>query len=163
MNREAAHAGQADTDAGAEFEGVTGNAVSVAAWTVVSRIAGLAKLAAIAAVLGPTYLGNTYQATNLVPNLVYELLTGSLFASLLVPPLVANMDNGGKARAARTAGGVLTLVIAGLTLLGLVVVISGPLLLRVLTLGVDSTQEVTDELRVGCILFALFMPQVVLY
>ena len=163
MTGEARRAEQARTDVGAEFEGVTGNAVSVAAWTVVSRVAGLAKLAAIAAVLGPTYLGNTYQATNLIPNTVYELLTGSLFASLLVPPLVANMDNGGKARAARTAGGVLTLVIGGLSLLGLVVVISGPLLLRVLTLGVDSPQAVTDELRVGWILIALFMPQVVLY
>ena len=163
MTSDAARADPADSDADTEFEGVAGNAASVATWTIVSRVAGLAKLAAIAAVLGPTYLGNTYQATNLIPNLVYELLTGSLFASLLVPPLVAHLDNGGRARAARTAGGVLTLVIAGLFLLGLVVVISGPLTLRVLTLGVDSPQTVADELDVGSVLIALFMPQVVLY
>jgi len=160
VNTERAEPGRQDAEV---FEQVTGNAVSVAAWTVVSRLAGLARLAAVAFVLGPTFLGNTYQATNLVPNMVYELLTGSLFASLIVPPLVAHLDRGDREGAIRTAGGVLTLVVAGLGVMGLLVVAAGPLVLKLLTIGIDSSQAASDELRVGWILLALFMPQVVLY
>jgi len=36
-----------------------GDSIAVATWTIVSRVTGVAKFAAIAAVLGPTYFGNT--------------------------------------------------------------------------------------------------------
>ena len=54
---------------------------------------GLVRLVFVAAILGATYLGNTYQAINALPNLIYyQLLAGSLFVSLLVPPLVARIQ-----------------------------------------------------------------------
>ena len=64
------------------------NSITVSAWTLVSRVTGFARVAVIAAVLGPTYFGNTFQAINQLPNLIiYGLLMGSLFSSLLVPSL----------------------------------------------------------------------------
>ena len=39
-------------------------------WTLVSRGTGLGQSIAVAAVLGATYLGNTYQALNALPNLL---------------------------------------------------------------------------------------------
>ena len=70
-----------------------GDSLTVAAWTVVSRVTGLVRIAAIGAVLGPTLLGNTFQFTNALPNLLYYgLLAGSLFSSLLVPALVHHVD-----------------------------------------------------------------------
>jgi putative peptidoglycan lipid II flippase len=56
------------------------NSLIGSAWTLISRITGLVRVVVIGAVLGATYLGNTYQAINALPNLVYyQLLAGSLF------------------------------------------------------------------------------------
>ena len=67
----------------------TGSAsLQVAGWTAISRVTGFIRAATVAAVLGATYLGNLYQALNVLPNLAFELLTGSLFTMLLVPRLV---------------------------------------------------------------------------
>ena len=77
----------------------------VALWTLVSRSTGFVRAAIVAAVLGPTYFGNTYQATTQVPALIFEFLTGSLFASLLVPALVRALDGGGPAAVRRLAPG----------------------------------------------------------
>lgn len=77
----------------------------MALWTLVSRLVGLLRLLTVAAVLGPTYFGNVFQAANLVPNLTYEFLTGALFTSLLVPSLVRHVDDGDAGALARTAGG----------------------------------------------------------
>ena len=51
----------------------------------------------VAAVLGPTYLGNVFQASNNLPNLVYMALIGALISSLLVPPLIRLVDEGDRA------------------------------------------------------------------
>ena len=63
-----------------------GDSLTVAAWTMVSRVTGLIRVAVVGAVLGPTYLGNTYQFTNSLPNLIYYgFLAGGLFSSLTRP------------------------------------------------------------------------------
>ena len=103
-----------------------GHSLSVAAWTVVSRVTGLGRMVAIAVVLGPTYLGNTYQATSLVPNLVFEFLTGSLLASILVPSLVRHISQHGLARAEQVARGFLGISTCGFVLAGLVLAGAAP-------------------------------------
>ena len=46
-----------------EAAAAAGDSITVAAWTIVSRVTGVARFACIGAVLGPTYFGNTYQFT----------------------------------------------------------------------------------------------------
>jgi peptidoglycan biosynthesis protein MviN/MurJ (putative lipid II flippase) len=88
-------------DGAGELRASTRDSVTVALWTAVSRATGLVRVAVIAAVLGPTYLGNTYQFTNSVPNLVYYgLLGGALVSSLLVPTLVKHLAAGSSDTAA---------------------------------------------------------------
>ena len=71
------------------------DSVAGSIWTGVSRVSGFAQSLAVAAVLGATYLGNVYQGTNAIPNLIYfQILAGSLFASLVVPPLVNRFEIG---------------------------------------------------------------------
>ncbi|MDP9387772.1 MAG: hypothetical protein M3Q48_07535 [Actinomycetota bacterium] len=143
---------------------VAGNSVAVGAWTLVSRVTGVGKVVAIAAVLGPTYLGNTYQATNLLPNVVYfGFLAGSLFASLLVPPLVAHLDRNDFRGAQRVAGGFLGVALIAFALLTAVVVAAGPLVMRVLAAGVEDPEVAEAQRRIGAPLLAMLMPQVVLY
>jgi len=142
---------------------VAGNSLTVAAWTIISRISGLGRVAAIAAVLGPTYLGNTYQATNLVPNLVFELLTGSLLAGLIVPPILRHLAGGDVERAKRVAGGFLGVTACVFAAAGVILAVGAPLLLDVITVGVDDPATAAAQEDAGWLLLALFAPQVALY
>ena len=147
----------------ARDESAAGDSISVAGWTMVSRVTGVAKIAVIGAVLGPTIFGNAYQFTNSLPNLVYfGLLAGSLFSSLLVPALVEHVDAGDGEASARVAGGFL-----GMTLLALVAVVPlaillGPLALRSAAGSASAAQAGAQE-HVGRYLILMFAPQVFLY
>jgi putative peptidoglycan lipid II flippase len=142
---------------------VAAASVSGATWTLVSRVTGFGRVAVTAAVLGPTYLGNTFQATNLLPNLVFYLLTGSLFANLLVPPLMRHIDAGDRERTERLARGFLGVVLPVLAAVSVVAVLAGPLLLRLFSAGVADPGVAADQRRVGLLLLVLVMPQVPLY
>jgi putative peptidoglycan lipid II flippase len=145
------------------FAGVAGNSVSVATWTLVSRLTGFARVAVIAAVLGPTFFGNLFQATNLLPNVTYEFLTGSLFASLLVPALVRHVDAQDRAATERLAGGFMGVATLGFALIAVVVIALGPVLVGLLTLGVQDATIRAAQLQAGWPLVAMLMPQVILY
>jgi len=120
-------------------------------------------VAVVAAVLGATYFGNTYQATNLLPNLTYEFLTGSLFASLLVPSLVRHVDGRDREAIERIAGGFLGVALLAFAAAAAAAIVAGSLLLRLLSLGVDDPSVVIAQRTVGLPLIAMLMPQVLLY
>jgi putative peptidoglycan lipid II flippase len=104
-----------------------GDSLTVAAWTAVSRVTGLARFAVIGAVLGATYFGNTYQFTNSLPNLLYYgFLGGSLFSSLLVPTLVRHIDAGDWRASDRVAGGFLGVTLAAMLAITPLALVLGP-------------------------------------
>jgi putative peptidoglycan lipid II flippase len=142
---------------------IAGASVAGASWTLVSRVTGFGRVAVLAAVLGPTYLGNTFQATNLFPNIVFYLLTGSLFANLLVPPLMQHIDSGDRQRTERLARGFLGVVLPVLLLVMAVALLIGPFILRIFATGVADPAIAADQRRVGLTLLVLLMPQVPLY
>lgn len=142
---------------------VAGDSAAIAAWTLASRVTGLGKVVAIAAVLGPTYLGNTFQAMNLVPNLAYEFLTGTLFANLLVPSLVGHLRSDDPRGVEQLAGRFMGLSMAAFAGLAAVVTLAGPLLLRVFTAGVSDPTVAAAQRHAGWLLLALLIPQVVFY
>lgn len=148
---------------GGDLEEIAGNSLTVAGWTIVSRLTGFGRVALTAAVLGPTYLGNTFQAINLIPMLTFEVLTGSLFISLLVPPLVRSLDRGNNRDAERLAGTFLGLAMLALTAVAAIMVLAGPLLVGLLAVGVEDPGIAIAQRRAGWLLLALLMPQVVLY
>ena len=162
--RSAPDAGQLNgTDARGSAAAAAGDSIAVAFWTVMSRVTGVARFAAIGAVLGPTFFGNTYQFTNSLPNQIYYgFLGGSLLSSLLVPTLVRHLDTGDRDASRRVAGGFL-----GVSLLALVAVLPVAVLLGPLALGlaahtggavIGDTQE-----QVGRWLILMFAPQVFCY
>jgi putative peptidoglycan lipid II flippase len=135
-----------------------GDSLSVAAWTLVSRITGVVKVAVIGAVLGPTFFGNAYQFTNSLPNLIYfGLLAGSLFSSLLVPALVGHIDRGDERAAARVSGGFLGVTLIAVAAFAPLVVAFGPAALGLTAGGGGGQQEV------GRYLVLMFVPQLFLY
>jgi putative peptidoglycan lipid II flippase len=132
--------------------------------TVVSRVVGLGKTITVAAILGTTYLGNTYQAINSLPNLVYyQLLAGSLFASLLVPPLVRHVDRGDQRGARALANGFLGGLLGVAVLASVALVALGPLVMHLLSLGVPDPATAAAQRRVGWLLLVMFVPQIALY
>jgi putative peptidoglycan lipid II flippase len=142
---------------------LAGNSLAVAGWTAVSRVTGFGRVAVTAAVLGPTYLGNIYQATNVVPNYLYSALTGPLFATLLVPPLVRHIDARDRRAQEELVGAFLGLALVVFTAAAILALAAGPLLLGLLTLGVADPAAGAAQRRVGWLLLLMLLPQVVLY
>jgi putative peptidoglycan lipid II flippase len=140
------------------------NSLAGSVWTVVSRLTGLGKAVVVGAVLGATYLGNTYQSINSLPNLVYyQLLAGSLFASLLVPPLVRYVDEGDHVRAQRFVQGFLGSLLLVAAVVSGILVAAGPVIIRLLTAGVPNRATAAAQGHVGWLLLVMFVPQISLY
>ena len=145
-------------------EGAVGDSLSVAVWTLVSRFTGVLRGITVAAVLGATYLANTYQFTNSLPNLVfYGLLAGSMFSSLLVPALVGHIDSGDRAAAARTAGGLFGMALVGMLAFVPIVAAATPWLLKLGSIGAANSGAASSQAHIGTVLVLLLLPQVPLY
>jgi putative peptidoglycan lipid II flippase len=152
------------TPARAADSSVVRNSMTVAAWVLVSRVTGFARVAVIGAVLGPTYLGNTFQALNSLPNMImYNLLLGELFVALLMPSLVRLVDARDRRRVERVAGAFLGMTTVTFLIVAVLIIAGGPLLLRLLTLGVQDQAVAVAQRRVGLLLLVVVMPQVILY
>src|SRR5881394_2046214 len=113
---------------------------TITAWNAVSRLTGFVRVLAVGAALGTTFLGNTYQSSNLVSNIMFELLA----AGLLAAPLV-------------------TLSAVGLGVVALVGMVAGPVIMRELTADVHGAGVRAAEVRLGAFWLWFFLPQMVLY
>lgn len=137
--------------------------LTITAWNGVSRVTGFLRVLAVGAALGATFLGNTYQSSNLVSNLLFELLAAGLLSAPLVPAFVRLFESGRREDAARLAGdlvGVALVVLGGLVV---VLAVGGRLLMRGLTAGVSDPVQRAAEIRLGAFFLWFFLPQVLLY
>jgi putative peptidoglycan lipid II flippase len=147
----------------AQPAGAVGDSLVVAGWTLVSRLTGFGRVAVTAAVLGPTYFGNTYQVTNTLPNTVYYgLLAGALVSSILVPALVQHIDRGDRDSCERVAGGSLGMVLVGLIAVIPVVLLAAPVLLQWAAAGAGQGGAAGQD-RVTRLFLLMLLPQVFLY
>src|SRR5207245_4647646 len=119
-------------------EGLLRSTASITAGNVASRVTGFARVLAIGAALGTTFLGNTYQSSNLVSNILFELLAAGLLSSVLVPTFVARVAKGEREEAEHLAGALLGLLLAALGVVVLAGAVAGPWLMRALTVAVPS-------------------------
>ena len=131
--------------------------------TLVSRLTGLVRVLVVAAVLGTTFLGNTYQSANTVPNLLFELFAAGALQAVMIPAMVQLFDRGDDAEASRVAGSLLGLAMAGLAVVAAVGMLAAPWVMRVLVAGVESPEVRAAQVRLGTILLWFFLPQLVLY
>jgi putative peptidoglycan lipid II flippase len=131
--------------------------------TGVSRITGFVRVVVVAAVLGTTFLGNTYQSANTIPNIVFELFAAGALQAVLVPALVARFDKGEDVAAERLAGSVLGLTLAVLAAFAVLGALASPLLMRFLVSGVDDPTVRADQIALGTIFLLAFLPQILVY
>jgi putative peptidoglycan lipid II flippase len=129
----------------------------------VSRVTGFARIVVVAAVLGTTFLGNTYQSANTIPNIVFELFAAGALQAVLVPSLVRRLDQRDHERAERLAGSVLGHTAVGLAVLALVGAVAAPWIMALLVSGVDDPAVRNDQVELGTIFLLVFLPQIIVY
>jgi putative peptidoglycan lipid II flippase len=67
---------------------VARNGAIMAMWSIVSRVTGFLRTAAIGAAIGAIAVGNDYTLANTLPGMVYELLLGGVLSSVVIPLMV---------------------------------------------------------------------------
>ena len=136
---------------------------SMAVLTAVSRGTGFVRVVVVAAVLGTSYLGNTYQSANTIPNILFELFAAGVLQSVLVPIMVDAVDSGDRRGAEQTAGVVLGAILGLLAALVAAGMVAGPWIMRILVSGVDAASIREAEVQLGTFLLWFFLPQILFY
>lgn len=152
-----------DVDDGPSRPAGLGRATTtITIWNLISRLTGFVRVITTASALGIGALGDSYQRTNQVSNVLFELLAGGMLFSVLVPTFVTELRRGPREDASRLASALAT---RALVVLG-VLVASGMLLAGpisdLLTANADAeTRAAQSEL--GAILLLFILPQLLLY
>jgi putative peptidoglycan lipid II flippase len=136
---------------------------TVAGWTMVSRVTGVGRVIVIGAVLGPTFLANTFVATNTIPNLAYLAIAGTVLSAVVVPAIVRTIANTGISSAAEVLGrlaGILLLVTGGASVL---LVLASPLIARLLTFGIADAATRGRAAHLTEVMLLFVAPQVLFY
>jgi len=166
----AARSGSAPTPASAYGVTTTGDRPSLAratgvmaAGTALSRITGFGRNIALAVAIGQNLLTDTYNLSNITPNIIYELLLGGVLSATLVPLFVEQLqrvDSGGEEATAawHDISAVVTLAVVASVAATVAFVLAAPLIVR-LYFG-DAT---AGQRAIGTGLIRLFALQVAAY
>lgn len=136
------------------------SAVGMGAAAATSRVLGGARVLVVAAVLGTTYLGDTFEGANTFPTVVFELLAAGALSAVLVPTFVELFGADEHEEAERRAGGLLGLALVPLATLTVVGIVAAPWLADALLGASDGPPE---QLELATDLLRWFLPQLCLY
>ncbi|MGY1681368.1 murein biosynthesis integral membrane protein MurJ [Geodermatophilus sp. SYSU D01176] len=137
--------------------GILRAAGTMAVATLVSRITGLLRTMVLTAALGVGLVGDAYNTSNTLPNIVYELLLGGVLTSVVVPLLVRAQerdDDDGAAYAQRLA----TVATTGLVVVTGLAILAAPLLTSLYGLGDDP-----EQYRLATWLARILLVEIVFY
>jgi putative peptidoglycan lipid II flippase len=134
------------------------------AGTILSRVTGLARIAAITAALGvaETRFTDTYNLANTAPNIIYELVLGGILTSVFVPVFVELLEKEGRDRAWEVASGIVNLALIVLTAITVIGIAAAPWLAKLYALRLEGDQ-VAHQREALTFLLRLFIPQIVFY
>jgi putative peptidoglycan lipid II flippase len=131
--------------------------------TLLSRTVGFARIWMIATVLGTTYLGNTYQASSSVSNVLFELLAAGALSAVLVPTFVEHLEAGNPGEAERLASGILGVALAALGVVTIVGLATAPWIADLLTSSAPTAAIAEQQQDLATFLLYFFIPQILLY
>ena len=132
--------------------------------TVLSRLTGLMRLAAIAAALGvaESRLPDAYNLANTAPNIIYELVIGGILTSVFVPVFVELLQKEGREKAWEVGSAIINISMVVLLAITAIGVLAAPLIARFYTLAVEGDEAIVQQ-RVLTFLLRLFLPQIIFY
>ncbi|MFF2083412.1 murein biosynthesis integral membrane protein MurJ [Nocardia sp. NPDC058176] len=145
----------------AELKGVGGGAGiaragrQMAVAGVVSRATGFVRTIVLAAVLGTAAVGDAYNGANNMPNMLYELLLGSVLASAVIP-LLARARRNGRRRSREFTQRVLVAAVLVLAAVTVLTVVGAPVIVRLFVVD-------TEQRRLATVLAYLLLPQIFFY
>jgi putative peptidoglycan lipid II flippase len=131
--------------------------------TLASRGIGFFKVWVIAAVLGATYLGNTYQASSSVSNILFELIAAGALSAVLVPTFVELFRAGDDREAERLASGVLGLALAIMAVVSIIGIVFAEPIARILSSSAPTARIESQQIALSVFFLRFFVPQVLLY
>jgi putative peptidoglycan lipid II flippase len=131
----------------------------VGAGTLLSRITGLVRTIAIAAVLGASTLADGYNLANTTPNMIYDLLLGGVFSATLVPVFVDHHVR----RDREGDSAVITVLVTALVVLTALAMVLAPWIFRLYTWNISSAADRRQIIGIGVPLLRWFLPQILFY
>jgi putative peptidoglycan lipid II flippase len=141
-------------------EGLARSSAVVATGTVLSRITGLARVGFVAWALGAATLSDAYNVSNMIPNIIYELLLGGILTATLVPLFVTSLDD----RDDTAISAIFSVAIVAITGFTVVVMALSPLIAQLLALGTRDKHALhAAQIHVLIIFILCFLPQMVFY
>ena len=139
-------------------QGVAGAAALIAVLTLLARVAGFGRTLVFTNTVGAGSTGDTYQAANTVPNIVFEVVAGGALASLVVPMLAGGIAAGNTEQVRRTASALMGWTLLVLTPMAVAIAVFAEPIARFLLVGGDDA-----EVALAARFLLVFAPQVVLY
>src|SRR4051794_9240726 len=138
--------------------GVAGAALLISVLTLLARLAGFGRTLVFTNTVGAGSTGDTYQAANTVPNIVFEVVAGGALASLVVPMLAGGIAAGNREQVRATASALLGWALLVLTPLAVLLALLARPIAELLLAGKDDAQ-----IALAARFLLVFAPQVVLY
>jgi len=148
---------------GASPQGVTRAALGMGAVTAGSRVIGFGRVLIVAAVLGTTYLGNTFQASNSVSNVLFELVAAGALSAALVPGFVTAIARDGHAEVERSANALLGMALVVLGTFSVIAMGSARWIADLLVSRAPTAAIAHQQSDLATFLLWFFIPQIVLY
>lgn len=139
--------------------GLARAAALIAVLTILARIVGFARNIVFANTVGQTCLGQTYQSTNTIPNIVFEVVAGGALASVVVPLISSYVVRGDERGASQIASALMSWTIVVLTPVAVLTAV----LARPLTSLILQDAPCEEAVQAGAAMLRIFAPQVVLY
>ncbi len=139
--------------------GLLRNNLVVATGTALSRVTGLARVAAFGYVIGQTALADAYRIGNETPNIVYEVLLGGVVSATFVPLFTGFKERDDE----ESTDVVVTLAMVGLLFITIIAFFAAPLIFRLYTLDPAEGVDVDQFRAVGTTLTRIFLVQIFFY
>lgn len=108
-------------------------------------------------------MANTYQTANTAPNVVFELIAAGVLTSVFVPTFVEHLVRGEREEGWRAGDALTSVALVALIGLSLLLALAAPLVMRLLTIGVENDALRDDQVALGSTFLRLFSPQLVFY
>jgi putative peptidoglycan lipid II flippase len=131
--------------------------------TAVSRGTGFVRILVVTGVLGTTYLANTYETANTVPNILFELFAAGALQAVMIPAIVSLVDRGDDEDTTHVVGSVLGLATVLIGALGAAAMVAAPWIMRIMVSDVPHAAVREAEVQLGTFFLFFFIPQVLLY
>jgi putative peptidoglycan lipid II flippase len=138
--------------------GLASVVAGVAGLTLASRLLGFGRSLVFSKTVGDTCLGDTYNAANALPNVLFEIVAGGVLAGVVVPVVARHIGAGRSEQASRTASALITWTLLVLTPAGLAMLAGARLFAA--AFGKADCAGSTETLAALVVMFA---PQVWLY